>query len=140
MADAGSTSLIPTIERYLSLTNQNQQRITSNMANIDTPGYHTQEINFQQEMHRAVTSMADGSGSLNSSGLNSSGLETVGFGPRLTPASHDVKGLLERPDGNNVSLDREGLMLSQSQLQYAMGVQLVKHEFHQMLSAINGGS
>jgi flagellar basal-body rod protein FlgB len=134
MADAGSTSLIPTLERYLSLTNQNQQRITSNMANIDTPGYHTQEINFQAEMHRTMTSLTD------SSGLSSSGLESAGFSPQLSPVTHDVRGLLERPDGNNVSLDREGMMLSQSQLQYAMGVQLVKHEFHQMLSAINGGN
>ena len=52
----------------------------------------------------------------------------------------NVKGLLERPDGNNVNLDRESLLLAQTQLQYQMGIQLVKSQFHQLLSAINGGS
>jgi flagellar basal-body rod protein FlgB len=46
---------------------------------------------------------------------------------------------MERPDGNNVNLDREGLLMSQTQLQYQIGVQLVKHQFHQILSAISGG-
>ena len=51
-----------------------------------------------------------------------------------------VQGLLERPDGNNVDLDRENLLLARTQLQYQMGTQLVKARFHQLLSAINGGS
>jgi flagellar basal-body rod protein FlgB len=52
----------------------------------------------------------------------------------------EVPGLMERPDGNNVSLDREGLLMSETQLQYQIGIQLIKHQFHQMLSAISGGS
>ena len=30
--------------------------------------------------------------------------------------------------------------MAETQLQYQLGIQLVKGEFHQMLSAINGGS
>ena len=44
--------------------------------------------------------------------------------------------LPERPDGNNVNIDREGMMMSQTQLQYQMGVQLIKSEFHKLLTAI----
>jgi flagellar basal-body rod protein FlgC len=33
---------------------------------------------------------------------------------------------MERPDGNNVSLDREGLLMSETQLQYQIGIQLIK--------------
>ena len=46
---------------------------------------------------------------------------------------------MERADGNNVDLDREGMLLAQTQLQHEMGVQLIKHHFHNLLSAINGG-
>jgi len=60
--------------------------------------------------------------------------------PHLTPVVQEVPGLMERPDGNNVSLDREGLLMSETQLQYQIGIQLVKHQFHQILSAISGGS
>jgi flagellar basal-body rod protein FlgB len=38
-----------------------------------------------------------------------------------------------------VSLDREGLLMSETQLQYQIGIQLIKHQFHQILSAISGG-
>jgi flagellar basal-body rod protein FlgB len=60
--------------------------------------------------------------------------------PEMNPVVQEVSGLMERPDGNNVSLDREGLLMSETQLQYQIGVQLVKHQFHQILSAISGGS
>jgi flagellar basal-body rod protein FlgB len=59
---------------------------------------------------------------------------------QLLPVIRQVPNLIERPDGNNVSLDREGLLMGETQLQYQIGIQLVKGEFHQILSAINGGS
>jgi flagellar basal-body rod protein FlgB len=67
--------------------------------------------------------MADGSGTV-----------------QLLPVIRQVPGLMERPDGNNVNLDREGLLMAETQLQYELGIQLVKNKFHQTLSAINGGS
>jgi flagellar basal-body rod protein FlgB len=56
------------------------------------------------------------------------------------PTAIDTQGLPERPDGNNVNIDRESMLLSQTQLQYQLGVQLVKSEFHTMYSAIKEGS
>ena len=115
-----SSALIPsTLERFLSITSNREQTIASNMANVDTPGYHTKDVNFKQALSMA---------------------SFEGGGPELTTTVSDVRGLLERPDGNNVDLDRESLLLAQTQLQYQMGVQLVKSNFHQLLSAINGGS
>jgi flagellar basal-body rod protein FlgB len=46
---------------------------------------------------------------------------------------------MQRPDGNNVDVDRESLLLAQSQLQFQIGSSLVKDRFHQVMSAINGG-
>ena len=120
-----STPLISTLETYLKLTASREQAISSNMANVDTPGYHTRDINFQGELSKAmngILNQADSTGSV-----------------QLSPVMQEVPGLMERPDGNNVNLDREGLLMSQTQLQYQIGVQLVKHQFHQILSAINGG-
>jgi flagellar basal-body rod protein FlgB len=118
--------LISTLESYLKLTSSREQAISSNMANVDTPGYRTRDINFQGELSKAMNGI-----------LN----ESAGGGQsmQLTPVVQEVKGLMERPDGNNVNLDREGLLMSQTQLQYQIGVQLVKHQFHQLLSAISGG-
>ena len=118
--------LISTLESYLKLTSSREQAISSNMANVDTPGYRTRDINFQGELSKAMN------GILNQSADGAQSLQ-------LTPVVQEVKGLMERPDGNNVNLDREGLLMSQTQLQYQIGVQLVKHQFHQLLIAISGG-
>ncbi len=109
--------LSSSLERFLELSSDREQTIAANMANVDTPGYRTKDVNFKQ----ALTTASDDSGL------------------QLTPVVSEVHGLLERPDGNNVDLDRESLLLAQSQLQYQIGIQLVKSNFHQLLSAISGG-
>ncbi len=107
------------LESFLSLTNCRQTVIASNMANIDTPGYRTEDINFEQELSKAMAGPADG---------------------HLHVALHKVNGLMERPDGNNVDMDRESLLLSETQLQYQVGTQLLKQQFHRLITAINSGS
>jgi flagellar basal-body rod protein FlgB len=121
-----TTSLLSTLETYLKLTTSREQAISANMANVDTPGYRTLDIDFEGELKKAM----NGPSSQSEDGLVSA---------QMSPVVREVQGLMERPDGNNVNLDREGLLLAKTQLQYQIGVQLVKHQFHQILSAINGG-
>jgi flagellar basal-body rod protein FlgB len=108
------------LQGYLKVTTDRQQTVASNIANIDTPGYHTKDINFQSAMQQAMNE----------------GTNNV----RLDPATVDVDGLPERPDGNNVNIDRESLLLGQTQLQYQMCVQLIKSEIHLLLTAIKEGN
>jgi flagellar basal-body rod protein FlgB len=113
-----STPLMNMMEKVLDVTAQRHKLVVANMANVDTPGYHTKDLDFRSELRRAVASDDE---------------ETQ------LPVARSVPGLLERPDGNNVSLDREGLLLAETQLQFGLAVQLLKGEFHSLLSAINGG-
>ncbi len=122
-----TTSLTSSLESYLRLTTSREQAISANMANVDTPGYHTRDINFNGELNRAMNGFLS---------QTEDGMESV----QMNPVVQEVPGLMERPDGNNVSLDREGLLMSETQLQYQIGIQLIKRQFHQILSAINGGS
>jgi flagellar basal-body rod protein FlgB len=112
------------LEGYLKVNTDRQQMIASNMANIDTPGYHTKDMNFQAAMQQVANASSTGQ------------FGAVSF----EPASMEVAGLPERPDGNNVNIDRESMLLSQTQLQYQMGVQLIKSQFHTLLTAIKEGS
>ena len=122
-----TTPLTSTLESFLRLTTSREQAISANMANVDTPGYHTRDINFSGELKRAMNGFLS---------QTEDGMESV----QMNPVVQEVPGLMERPDGNNVSLDREGLLMSETQLQYQIGIQLIKRQFHQILSAINGGS
>ena len=101
------------LESYLKLSASREQAISANMANIDTPGYRTRDIDLEGELNKVM------SGAMHSS---EDGSQTV----QLTPVFHWFRGLMERPDGNNVSLDHEGLMLAKTQLQYQLAIQLIQ--------------
>jgi flagellar basal-body rod protein FlgB len=104
-----------------------QTLLSSNIANVDTPGYRTRDIDFRHTLASALEG-----------GLNA-GLGGASALP-MAMAAHAVKGLIERPDGNNVSADREGLLLADTQLRFTLSAQLVKAEFHKILSAIREGA
>jgi flagellar basal-body rod protein FlgB len=113
-----STPMMNLLEKFLNVASDRHKLVVSNMANVDTPGYQTKDIDFRSELQRAVTN-----------------------GPaNFMPIVHSVQGLLERPDGNNVSLDREGLMLAETQMQFGLGVQLMRHEFQNLMYAIKEGN
>ena len=109
--------MLQMLQGFLQLTTERQQLIMSNMANVDTPGYHTKDIDFQSALQHVLQ-------------RNDA---------QIAPASVQVQNLPERLDGNNVNIDRESLLLAQTQLQYQLGVQLVKSEFHKLYTAIKEG-
>lgn len=115
-----TTPVSDALGRYLDLTSRQMQLTVSNMANIDTPGYKTQGFDFEQELSRQLNESADSEQS----------------NPFPVQAS-EVDGLVSRPDGNNVSMDRESMQLAKSQLQFRLGEQLLKHEFSSVMSAIH---
>ncbi len=57
-----------------------------------------------------------------------------------TPFVREVPGLIDRPDGNNVNIDRESLLLAQNQLQYQTEVAVLRSEFSRLQAAIQGGT
>jgi flagellar basal-body rod protein FlgB len=104
------------LERFLDLTATRQRLVTTNLANVDTPGYRTRDLAFQSELQRAM------------------------YWPvATTPAVRSVPGLITRPDGNDVSVDRETMLLAETQLQFRMGVEMLRSEFRRTLMAINEG-
>ncbi len=113
-----TTGLSDALGRYLDLSADQLKLTASNMANIDTPGYRTQGFDFEQEFSSALHATAANDG----------------------PSVSEVDGLVARPDGNTVSLDRESLQLAKSQLQFRTGVELLKHEFSRTMSAIHAES
>ena len=113
-----TTPLSDALGRYLDLTSEQMKLTASNMANVDTPGFKTQGFDFEQEFTQQLNG---------NSGSNTG----------VSIQAQDVDGLVARPDGNNVSMDREGIQLAKSQMQFRMGVELLKNEFATVMSAIH---
>ena len=111
------TPLLQRMERFLDMASLRQSLVSSNIANVDTPGYRTRDIDFQKEMQRAAAAPDSAS----------------------EPVVREIGGLIERPDGNNVSIDRETMLLAQTQLQFQTGIALLKSEFKRLTTAITEG-
>jgi flagellar basal-body rod protein FlgB len=95
------------------------QLIASNLANVDTPGYRTRDIRtFSGAIQQAMS----------------------GEEPPFTSVARPIAGLLERPDGNNVNVDRESLLMAENQLHFQVAVQFLRAEFRRLSEAISGGS
>jgi flagellar basal-body rod protein FlgB len=106
------------LERYLDVITMRQTLVSTNVANIDTPGYHTRDVDFRGELMRAMN-----------------GEDTRLTSPFVVP----VRGLIARPDGNNVSADREGMLLAEVQLQFKVATALIRSSFSGLSSAIREG-
>jgi flagellar basal-body rod protein FlgB len=113
------TSMMQRLSHFLDATAARGGVIASNIANIDTPGYHARDVDFRSQL---ATMMNDND-------------EDKPAAPRIV----EVAGLTERPDGNNVNMDREGLALAQAQLQFQTGVAFMKAEIHRLTQAIHEG-
>ena len=121
-----ATSMTEALGRFLDVDVARYKLVSTNLANIDTPGYRTRDLDFRTELERASEeSFAEENGLL----------RTAAF----TPVARQVHGLVERPDGNNVSVERESLLLAETQMKFNLGVQLLKDQFHTISLAINSG-
>jgi flagellar basal-body rod protein FlgB len=112
------TMLSDQIARFLDLSAAEAKLTAANMANIDTPGYRTVGMDFEAEMGQAMNDVAENRGPT-----------------RVRVA--DVDGLISRPDGNNVSMDRESLNLAEAQLRFKTGVALLREQNQRVMDAIH---
>ena len=102
------------------------QVLATNIANVDTPGYRTRDVpSFAGEIEQAMAGATEGD---------------LPAPPMMTPVAREVRGLMERPDGNNVSVERESLLVAENQLRFQVAVAFLKTEFHRLSMAINGES
>jgi flagellar basal-body rod protein FlgB len=113
--------MIDSLTRALDLTSLRQRVVSENIANIDTPGYQTRDVDFASEFKRALAA------------------DETGTDPEPVVV-RTLRGLEQRPDGNNVSIDRESLLMAQNQLQFQTGVAVLRSEFSRLQLAISGGS
>ena len=110
--------LTNSLERYMDLLAARQKVVASNVANADTPGYKTKDIDFRSEFAQQMQAQECGS-------------------PQTTgPQTIETEGLAVKADGNNVSLDRESRMLAENAMRFQVATSLAQSELHSIRSAI----
>jgi flagellar basal-body rod protein FlgB len=100
------------LEKYMDLVSTRQKLVAANIANVDTPGYRTQDIDFQSEFQNLA----------------------AGEKPEVV----EVPDLKIKNDGNDVSIDRESRLLAENALRFRLASALLKDKFSVIKQAIGG--
>jgi flagellar basal-body rod protein FlgB len=97
----------------MNVVSQRQKLVVSNIANADTPGYKTQDLDFQASFLAAL----DGG----------------------SPQTKEVTSLSTKNDGNNVDLDREARLLAENAMRFSAASNLMRMQLNTIKEAIQGG-
>ena len=127
---ADKTPLV--LKKALDFQSERHLLISSNISNIDTPGYQAKDIDFKGALKAALGSGDD---------LVLRSTHRNHFGP-----NKDVlKGLRAEPfveadaaksNGNNVNIDKEMMKLAENQISYNATVQMMAKRFSTVRAAI----
>lgn len=98
-------------------TSENHTVLSQNIANVNTPGYQTKRLNFEELIQ--LLESPDGQERL------MSGIEV-----------ETVEGLAERVDGNNVNLEREVSELKKNAMLFQAYSQLMSSKLDAMRQAM----
>ena len=101
------------LEKYLDVLTFRQKLVVANIANSDTPGYRTKDVDFRSALEDAIRGR--------------------------TPEVIEVASLPTKNDGNNVSLDREARLLAENAIQFRLATELLRMEIEQIRKAISSG-
>jgi flagellar basal-body rod protein FlgB len=98
------------LQTFMDVLSTRQKLVASNIANADTPGYKTQDLDFENSLQ----SMMNGS----------------------APRPEAVDGLSAKNDGNNVDLDREARMLAENAMRFSVASSLMRSNLQTVKEAI----
>jgi len=99
------------LDLALGAASQRQQVLSNNLANVNTPLYKRQDVNFDGMLAKALDS--ENSGESDAPSLSS-----------LTPTVTTDNTTSMRADGNNVDVDNEMANLAENNVRYNALVQL----------------
>lgn len=102
--------LSQSLEIYMDLLATRQKLVSSNIANLSTPGYRTRDINFQQHLEAALD--------------RAPGAEAARAATAIL--EQPVGGLTVKNDGNDVSLEREARLLAETAMRFQMASMMLE--------------
>ena len=130
---------LPLVEAMVAFTEARHGVIAENIANIDTPGYRTKQLDpaaFQAELRRAASSRKSPTDELRlcdsrPQKRNSTARLTVT--PELEPPEN-----LTFQDGTNASIERQMAMLAENATAHQTSVELLRSGYGALMTAIRG--
>ncbi len=133
------TSSIDFQGQALTLRAERQRLIASNIANADTPGYVSRDINFAQALRDATGGQTPGVGTVGRLDTTRPGhIAGSGASPASANLSYSTASQTSL-DNNTVDMDRERASFVDNAVKYEATLRFVNGSVRTMLDAIKGG-
>lgn len=123
--------IVTAMDRTMALASRRQALIASNLANIDTPGYKTQDFDFEQALKAELHADSGQSMPMIRTHPGHLGGGTGASAPKLS-----ANPTWERNDGNDVNLDRQTMLLARTQSAYQAAASFAQVEIRKVKQAI----
>ncbi len=132
---SGFDSTIQGLDNAMNLRLVNQNVISGNIANADTPGYHAKKVEFEGALRQALAV----DGNLQLEGEHSAGhIVSQGSGPVTAEVADDMNGV-ESLDGNTVNRSEEMAKMVENQLLYDAAAEMLKKKLGMLKYSITEG-
>lgn len=107
-----------------------EEVLTNNIANVDTPNYKRQDVEFQSYLANALQRSGDSASSLTQR------VNNVNYNDLSIRTYTDNSTLSYRTDGNNVDLSTENVELAAEQINYNALIDSMNNEFSRFKAVI----
>jgi flagellar basal-body rod protein FlgB len=134
MVDKILDSTVGALNTSMNLRLMNQNVISSNIANADTPGYKAKAVDFETSLRDALNNHSE----LRPAGNDPHHLQTQDVDPVHPEIFEDPNGV-ESLDGNTVDRASEMAKLSENQLLYDASAEVLKRKLGMLKYAISEG-
>ena len=127
-----ASNVTDTLFSQLNFRGERQKVISSNIANINTPGYKTKDLVFEHELKKV-----DNNNDLKMYATNSKHITSTMDLPKTNePNLVELKGLEEQNDGNNVNLDTQMSEMSKNKVIFDALQSSIKKDSRLMRSVV----
>jgi len=130
MNDISDAAVLAALRRQMSAAATKQAVAAGNLANLNTPGYKAQDVDFENALDTKLGAAA-GMKTTNARHLQ-------GTQPSSIPTK-EAEGLAARRDGNTVQVDRELLTMTKAAGEFARAQTALAAKFRLVRYAINEG-
>ncbi len=120
---------IPNFSKYLDLTAFRHKLVSSNIANVSTPGYLSRNIDFKAELEK----MTGKSNRLEGAVTHPDHIP-LGEQKSEVPEVHNAN--VAEGAMNSVDIDREVSLMAQNELLFTIGARLMQRKFDGLKKAI----
>ena len=131
---------LPALERMVAFTEDRHEMLAENIANIDTPGYRTKQLDARA-FQRALREALDRRGGDHKAPFAMRGTrqfrQRPGGSLEVTPTLEPTENVLFH-DGTNARLERQMTDLAENAMMHQFATQMLKGRYDGMISAIRG--